>query len=130
MRLECIVRKLRKSTALDGHRRTLSLLDEWQAPPDLSPFFMTRLRARIREDKVKNSQLLPWLRKHFLATALAFASLAVVGISISHIVTSSEDPHTEVRLLAGTAAGDLHYLELNNDLLTEFEMLDELENPD
>ena len=35
---------------LNELRSTLSLLDEWQAPADVSPYFMTRLRACLREE--------------------------------------------------------------------------------
>src|SRR4051812_25537934 len=59
-------------------RKTMALLDEWVAP-EPSPYFDTRLHARLREEAAKQpTRWLSWinLRRPVLAASLA----AVVGI--------------------------------------------------
>ena len=54
---------------LNEVRKTMALLDEWQAP-ELSPYFDTRLQARLREEKAKEAVprgFLAWIRKPALA---------------------------------------------------------------
>ena len=36
--------------------KTMALLDEWKAPEDTSPYFMTRLKARMREEAAEGSR--------------------------------------------------------------------------
>ena len=48
---------------LEEIRKTMALLDEWQAP-EPSPYFDTRLQARLREEKAKApAGWLVWIRK-------------------------------------------------------------------
>src|SRR5215467_11069715 len=44
---------------LDEFRKTMALLDEWQAP-EPSPYFDTRLKARLREEKAKELEPKGW----------------------------------------------------------------------
>ena len=56
------------ATQLESLRRTMALLDEWQAP-EVSPYFDTRLYARLREEMAapQASKWSAWLRQPALA---------------------------------------------------------------
>ena len=58
----------------------MELLDEWQAP-EPSPYFDTRLQARLREEMAKPATVgwLQWVRKPALALSLGIAM--IVGIT-------------------------------------------------
>jgi anti-sigma factor RsiW len=109
-------------------RQTMALLDEWKAPADLSPYFMTRLRARVREEQARPAGWLAWLRKPALAVTMMV--LMVASISLfqgSRDVKDNGNNRASVGLMPGTAVGDLQYLDRNHDLLADFDMLDDLE---
>ena len=112
-------------------RRTAALLDNWAAPADTSPYFMTRLRARMHEQARQPAAWLGWFRKP--ALALSMTVLMAASISLFQgswqIRESSGSRTTEGATLSrpGTAVGDLQYLEKNHDLLADFDMLDGLE---
>src|SRR5262249_10576367 len=56
---------------LEAIRRTMALLDEWQAP-EPSPYFDTRLQARLREEMAKQpAGWMHWIRRPVLAVSLA-----------------------------------------------------------
>ena len=57
-------------------QKTMALLDEWRAP-EPSPYFDTRLMARVREERAKpqRSPWLSWFRAPALAGALALVQL-------------------------------------------------------
>ncbi len=110
-------------------RQTMTLLDEWQAP-EPSPYFISRLHARLREESaapVRN--WLAWLRRPVVAAAAAV--LIAVGAGLLEIGHMSHDPNTlatndgVIRAGApGSAVGDLQYLDKNADLFSEFDALD------
>src|SRR5207302_4378047 len=55
---------------LEEMRKTMALLDEWQAP-EPSPYFDVRLQARLREEMAKpQTSWLQRLRRPALAVAL------------------------------------------------------------
>src|SRR5271154_4464968 len=55
---------------LEEFRRTMALLDEWQVP-EPSPYFDTRLQARLREEIAKpQAEWVAWFRRPVLAAAL------------------------------------------------------------
>ena len=110
-------------------RHTMALLDEWQAPADTSPYFLTRLRARVREQQERPASLLAWFRKP--AFAVSIMVLMIASISLfqgTWEVKDNTSYRTTVSLKPGTAVGDLQYLDRNHDLLTDFELLDDLDN--
>jgi anti-sigma factor RsiW len=121
------------ATRVDNLRRTLALLDEWQAP-EPSPYFDTRLYARWREEMAAapRKSWLAWLRKPALAGSLA--ALFFVGVSLffndqslnnsPSAVTSWE---MNVTAQPGSAVGDLQALDKNHDLYADFDVLDQLE---
>ncbi len=104
-------------------RQTMALLDEWQAP-EPSPYFDTRLRARLREEAAKQPVgWFHWMRRPALAVSLAL--MMVVGVTLFQKggVTPVDAPVAQI----GTAVGDLQALDKNQDLYSNFDVLDDLE---
>ena len=114
---------------LEAFRQTMSLLDEWKAP-EPSPYFDVRLRARLREESAKRSAgWLQWLRRPVLAAS--FALVMVVGVSLVRMNSGergSNSASSSVAVAAdpGTAVGDLQALEKNQNLYSDFDVLDDL----
>lgn len=112
---------------LEAFRQTMSLLDEWQAP-EPSPYFDVRLGARLREESAKASAgWLRWLRKPVLAAS--FALMMVVGVSLVRMNSGERGSTTASSVVAaepGTAVGDLQALEKNQNLYSDFDVLDDL----
>jgi len=115
------------SAELNSMNKTMALLDEWKAPEDTSPYFMTRLRARVREEAQKevSSGWLSWFRKP--AIAVSMAVLFVVSISLFNGVNSTDKPAKDPKMgVAVSATNDLQYLDKNSDVLQNLELLDDL----
>ncbi|MGH9547173.1 MAG: anti-sigma factor family protein [Terriglobales bacterium] len=118
---------------LEAFRQTMALLDEWQAP-EPSPYFDVRLGARLREESAKSSAgWRRWLRKPVLAAS--FALLMVVSVSLVRMNSGERGKNTPTSLAAvgpqivaepGTAVGDLQALEKNQNLYSDFDVLDDL----
>ncbi len=121
---------------LEAFRQTMGLLNEWQTP-EPTPYFDVRLQARLREESADSAGgWLRWLRKPALAAC--FAVLMVVSVTlVKWNVGSHEDggPSAVAPVVAvanpaqvepGTAVGDLQALEKNQNLYSDFELLDEL----
>lgn len=116
---------------LEAFRQTMTLLDEWQAP-EPSPYFDVRLHARLREESANHSVgWLRWLRKPVLAAS--FALMMVVSVSLVRM--NSGEPGNRAAAVAvgqqvqaepGTAVGDLQALEKNQNLYSDFDVLDDL----
>src|SRR5882672_3190209 len=109
---------------LNAFRQTMALLDEWQAP-EPSPYFDTRLQARLREEQAKQPvSWWAWFRRPALAGALAV--VAVVGVTVFE--RSHKPPDTvAVTVTPGTAVGDLQALDKNDDMYANFDELDDLQ---
>src|SRR5690349_3021218 len=61
---------------LEEFRKTMALLDEWQAP-EPSPYFDTRLRARLREEAANQPRhWFAWVHRPALAASLAVILVA------------------------------------------------------
>ena len=110
---------------LEEFRRTMALLDEWQAP-EPSPYFDVRLMARVREERAKLSGWLYWLRRPALAVSLAV--LMVVSVTLIRTDAGRNGPVESGMVWAppGTAVGDLQALDKNSELYSDFELLDDL----
>ena len=113
---------------LDEMRKTMALLDEWQAP-EPSPYFDVRLQARLREEKQKASvSWLDWFRKPVLGFAAVLLIAAGVGLyeydSMPRHDSASNGP---IQISRGTAVGDLTFLDKNSDVLQDFDALDALD---
>ena len=120
---------------LDGLRQTMALLDEWKVP-EPSPYFDSRLHARLRDDVQRPASVWSWIRKP--ALALSFAALIVAGalaIGNRSYFTQLQSINTQppvpaVPIEPGTAVGDLQALEKNQSLYADFDVLDELQVQD
>jgi hypothetical protein len=117
---------------LQGLRQTMALLDEWQAP-EPSPYFDTRLQARMREEMTRPAAgWLNWMRRPALAASLA-AVIVAGGLAINYRgALSPGQMATDVPTIPGpvepgTAVGDLQTLDKNQELFADFDMLDELQ---
>jgi hypothetical protein len=106
---------------LDSLRKTMALMDEWEAP-EPSPYFLTRLHAHVREEQTKAPEpmgVLAWLRKPALAMTMA-AMLLAGGITYRFVMTPVA-PSAETG-----AALDVESLEKNADLLVNDDLIDEM----
>jgi len=122
-------------------QKTMALLDEWQAP-EPSPYFDTRLQARLREEMARPAAgwlsvgWLSWMRRPAWALSLAalvFAGALLVGnksyISQTEAI-ATKPPSLGLPVQPGTAVGDLQALERNDELYADFDVLDELQVQD
>ena len=115
---------------LASFQQTMALLDEWQAP-EPSPYFASRLHARLREEAAVPARgWLVWLRRPVVAAVavvlvIVSAGLLEMGRFNSDSNTLATKDEGVVRVNApGTAVGDLQYLDKNADLFSEFDALD------
>ena len=126
------------ATHLRDLQKTMALLDEWQAP-EPSPYFDTRLQARLREEMARphsNAGWLHWLRRPAWAGSLAAVIIAgaLMAGNKSYIsqteAIATKPPSLGLPVEPGTAVGDLQALERNDDLYADFDVLDELQVQD
>ncbi len=107
---------------LQSLRKTMALLDEWEAP-EPSPYFLTRLRAHVKEEREKapaQSGIFDWMRRPAMAVSLA-AVLAAGGLVYRFVsLTQLAPPDT------GTAVADVEALERNHDVLVNTDLIDEM----
>ncbi len=113
---------------LASFRQTMALLDEWQTP-EPSPYFSSRLRARVREEAAAQpAGWLAWLRRPVVAAA----AMVLVGVGVSLLEVGSFQDHNTIATndsvvrvnTAGNAVSDLQYLDKNAELFSEFDALD------
>ena len=126
------------ATHLGDLQKTMTLLDEWQAP-EPSPYFDTRLQARLREEMARPAATwLNWLRHPAWAMSLAAVMLAgALGVGIGKKsyfyqteAIATKPPSLGLPVQPGTAVGDLQALESNDELYADFDMLDDLQVQD
>ncbi|HEY2498319.1 MAG TPA: hypothetical protein VGK24_14740 [Candidatus Angelobacter sp.] len=104
---------------LGSMRKTMALLDEWEAP-EPSPYFLTRLRAHVKEERQKApATMFGWLRRPILAASLA-AILAAGGVV--YRLTVGAPPPQE----ANNAVTDIESLDKNHDLILDTDLVNEL----
>jgi predicted anti-sigma-YlaC factor YlaD len=112
---------------LQEFRQTMALLDEWQAP-EPSPYFSTRVMARVREEQARPSGWLAWLRRPALAVSLAV--LMVMSATLIRTDYGAKGVHSTADVAnivePGTAVGDLQALDKNSELYSDFDVLDDL----
>jgi len=112
---------------LESMRQTMALLDQWEAP-EPSPYFDSRLRARLREAAAEPRGWFGWLRKPAIAFALAV--LMVVSVTIFRNAPEHSDVAKNTKppaaVTTGTAVSDLQELEHDGDMYANFDMLDDL----
>jgi hypothetical protein len=111
---------------LEGMRRTMVVLDEWQVA-EPSPYFDVRLHARLKEEATKPAVgWLQWFRKPALAVSLAVLMVASVTLFRNGAVNTPA-PGPVAVAEPGTAVGDLQALDKNHDLYSDFDVLDDLQ---
>lgn len=110
---------------LASMQQTMALLDEWEAP-EPSAYFLTRLRAHVKEEREKApaAKWVAWLRRPVLAVSLA-TMLAAGGllyrlVDVTHQQQQSEGP------AVGTAVADIDSLDKNHDLIIDTDLVNEL----
>ena len=102
---------------LGSLRKTMALLDEWESP-EPSPYFLTRMRAHLKEEREKApANLFGWLRRPLLAAALA-TILAAGGVGYRIWVAT---PPSDNGALA-----DMESLDKNHDLIIDTDLVNEL----
>jgi hypothetical protein len=116
---------------LKAMQATMALLDEWQAP-EPSPYFDTRLQARLREEMAKPATgWLQWFRRPVLAAALTVLLGVSVGLFFTRstgIINRGPDATANAEPPAvGSAVSDLQTLDKNHDLYADFDLLDDLD---
>jgi len=107
---------------LDSLRKTMALMDEWEAP-EPSPYFLTRLRAHVKEEREKapvRSGIFAWMRRPAMAVSLATV-LVAGGLIYRYggFVEPPPPPDTG-------AAADVEALDRNHDVLVNTDLIDEL----
>ena len=105
---------------LNSLRDTMTLLDEWEAP-EPSPYFLTRMRAHLKEEREKApvSRWVAWLRRPVLAVSLATV-LAAGGLTY-RLVQIQSSPAAD-----NGAVADIESLDKNHDLLIDSDLVNEL----
>jgi hypothetical protein len=119
-------------------RATMAAMDDWRMP-EPSPFFGTRLKARLADVRNEPVGWLAWLRKPMFgipmwrpALASAFAVVLAVGAALMYQDGSRSGGVTNgkvgpiAREIKGTAVGDLLVLEKEQELFTQLDLLDDL----
>jgi anti-sigma factor RsiW len=119
-------------------RQTMALLDEWHAP-EPSPYFGARMRARVREQAQREAEapqgILGWLRSpgwlrpvaaSAFAIMLAFGVYSLTGGPAGGPTTNAPVAVAPQKAPEGSAVADLQTLDKNEDVLANFDLLDDL----
>jgi anti-sigma factor RsiW len=109
---------------LASMRKTMALLDEWETP-EPSPYFLTRLRAHVKEEREKApASLFGWLRRPVLAASLA--TLLAAGAVVFRLVGTPPADNEGGAPQVGTAVADIESLDKNHDLIIDTDLVNEL----
>ena len=101
---------------LDELRKTMALLDEWQAP-EPSPYFDVRLHARLREEAARQQHSwFAWLRRPVMAVSMAVVLVAGASVFWIELYRQKVNPPPVV---VGSAVSDLQVLDKNHDMLSD-----------
>jgi len=121
--------------ALKSFKSTMALLDEWRAP-EPSPYFYTRFNAQlaaVKAEEASRPALLSWLRKPAFGMPVwrpvmvgALALAMAVGVGFLQTDNGRSTDAVRVQAPQGTAVGDLQTLERNQDMFSDFDVLDDL----
>src|SRR5262245_55526581 len=109
------------SQELESLRKTMALLDEWEAP-EPSPYFLTRLGAHVKEEREKapaRSGIFGWMRRPAMAVSLA--GMLVAGGLVYISIQPPPPPSGE-----GTPVADMQVLDKNHDVLMSSDIIDEM----
>jgi hypothetical protein len=125
----------RCGSELEELRATMALLDSWQAP-EPNPYFLTRLDARMREERAAEPASLPtrWIERmqaYFAygpqthvrpLAAMALTALLLLGGG-TYMGYTSWDPAPPPTGQATAVVGDLQTMDKNAQLLDQLEEL-------
>lgn len=114
------------ATKVQEMRKTMALLDEWQAP-EPSPYFDTRLQARVREEAAKPVGWAHWFRNPVLAFSLGLLMMVAGGVSFFTRTPGAPPSIATAPAPPGTAVGDLEQLDKNHEIYADFDVLDDLQ---
>ncbi len=106
---------------LESLRKTMALMDEWEAP-EPSAYFLTRLRAHVREEREKapaRSSIFGWMRRPAMAVSLA--GVLIAGGLVYRLAI--EEPPVQG---PGPAVADVEALDKNHDVLVKTDLIDEM----
>ena len=118
------------SAELAEMKKTMALMDEWQTP-EPSPFFDTRLKALLREEKAKAAEkkfsIFDWFRKPVMAAAAALALVVSAGIYGGLYIHQQENPpkNGPIMVFNDPAIHDLQTLDKDQDVINNFAALDD-----
>ena len=110
-------------------RKTMALLDEWAAP-EPSPYFDTRLHARLREEAAIQPSRWSWRNLGRPALAASLAAIVIFGATVFRLEEKRLHPRTPTVATViepGTAVGDLQALDNNHDIYSDSDLLDDLQ---
>ena len=108
---------------MESFRKTMALMDEWEAP-EPSPYFLTRLRAHVKDEKEKapvRTGVFSWLRRPAMAVSMV-AVLAAGALIYRFSTPIVEGPKPE----PGTPVADVEALERNHDVLMTTDLIEEM----
>jgi anti-sigma factor RsiW len=112
---------------LESMKQTMLLLDEWQAP-EPTPFFDTRLKALLREEKAKEAakhvSILDWFRRPAMIAAAAVALVVGAGV-YAGIQNTGRHADPPVVAAGDPAVRDLQTLDKDQDVINNFAALDD-----
>jgi anti-sigma factor RsiW len=109
---------------LSSMRKTMALLDEWESP-EPSPYFLTRLRAHVKEEREKApAGMFGWLRRPVLAASLV--TVLAAGAVVFRLVSAPPVDNSAGPPQVGTALADIESLDKNHDLLIDTDLVNEL----
>jgi predicted anti-sigma-YlaC factor YlaD len=116
---------------LEHLKQTMAMMDEWAAP-EPSPYFDTRLQARLREERAtKSVSWLEWLRRPvavMVATVLVVAGGLLYQSGGGHLYGPANTGGQQAPVVAkGTPVWDLQFLDKNSEVLDDFDALDALD---
>lgn len=116
------------TSELASMKQTMLLLDEWEAP-EPTPFFDTRLKALVREEKAKaaekRSWVLDWFRKPVLTAAAAVALVVGAGVYAGLENAMHHRQNDAVVAQSDPAIRDLQTLDTDQDVINNFAALDD-----
>src|SRR5689334_2934898 len=107
---------------LASMRKTMALLDEWEAP-EPSPYFLTRMRAHVKEEREQApaTKWVAWLRRPVLAVSLA-TMIAAGGLAY-RLTVGTQVPGPDAGPQPGTAVADIDSLDKNHDLILDTDLV-------
>jgi anti-sigma factor RsiW len=115
-------------------KSTMALLDSWKAPAP-SAYFNTRMQAKLAEARREDAtQAASWMSRLWTPAVLRPALVAAMGLAFvvgmnfyqSAVVNPAPNRNIVATQQQGTAVADLQALDRNQDLYSDFDLLDDI----